>query len=69
MVLQYALNTMYFENTGHLGRAAEVYIQSIFLNLPRFPVNFEDVILSDPAHMSGFEFQGTVLKVVYSIKV
>jgi hypothetical protein len=55
-----ALNPMYFENTGHMGRVAEDDIQRISMTLPKFPVYFGDVILSDPAHMSGFGCQGTV---------
>jgi hypothetical protein len=51
---------MYFENTGHFGGVAEDDIQMISMTLPKFPVHFGDVILSDPAHMSGFGFQGTV---------
>ena len=51
---------MYFEKAGHLGGVAEDDIQRISMTLPKFPVYFGDVILSIPAQMSGFGFQGTV---------
>jgi hypothetical protein len=51
---------MYFENTGHLGGVAEDDIQRISMTLPKFPEHFGDVILIDPAPMSGFGFQCTV---------
>ena len=56
---------MYFENTGHLGGVTEDDIQRISITLPKFPVYFDDVILSDPTHMSGFECQGTVKKFLH----
>jgi hypothetical protein len=55
-----ALNPMYFENTGHLGGVAEDDIQRISMTLPKCSVYFGDVILIDPAQMSGFGFQGKV---------
>ena len=58
-----ALNPMCFENAGHLGRVTEddiSKIQRILLTLPKFPLYFGDVILTDPAQMSVLEFQGTV---------
>jgi hypothetical protein len=51
---------MYFENTGHMDGIVEDDIQRISMTLPKFPVYFGDVIHSDPGHMSGFGFQGTV---------
>jgi hypothetical protein len=54
------VKTPVLENTGHLGGVAGDDIQSISMTLPKFPVYFGDVILSIPAQMSGFGFQGTV---------
>jgi hypothetical protein len=51
---------MYFENTEHMSGVVDDDIQNISMTLPKFPVYFEDVILSDPAQLSGFGFQGTV---------
>ena len=55
---------MYFENAGHLGGDAEndiPKIQRISVTPPKFPMYSGDVILSIPAQMSLFEFQGTVV--------
>jgi hypothetical protein len=56
------LNPMYFENTGQLGGVAEDDIQRISMTLPKFPVCFEGCHPQIPAQMSGFGFQGTVVK-------